>query len=178
MLKLSSYQMLSFITHPVSIDFRPPYWFKGPCIQELAPDLHLVSLWKKGIITFDEYKFRYYYDKLRKLDPWETLRKISQLAEADIDECALVNYDGNNTISFRHFVGDWIHNATGLEVKELTMVDIKNKQENETYWIDPLKPLYNIALNYPYSTINEIPKIDEIKERICIPIAATKSLAL
>ena len=178
MLKLSNYQMISFIPHPVSIDYRPPYWFKGPCIPELAANLNLVSLWKKGIIAFDEYKFRFYYDVLRKLDPWEILKKISRLSNADIDECALLNYDALNTLSFRHFVGDWIHSSTGIEVKELTIADTKKEIDSEVFWIDPLKTLTNLELNYQYSTINEIPEISKIKEQICIPSEAIKSSAL
>jgi len=175
MLRLSNYQMISFISHPVSIDYRPPYWFKGPCLPELAPNLNLVTLWKKGIITFDEYKFRFYYDVLRKLDPWETLRKISLLSNADIDECVLVNYDGINTVSFRQFVGEWINSSTGIEVKELTMSEIKNEVKSDITWLEPLKTLHCLELNYPYATINEIPEISEIKEQICIPSEAIKN---
>ena len=112
------------------------------------------------------------------MDPWEILKKISRLSNADIDECALVNYDTLNTLSFRHFVGDWIHSSTGIEVKELTIADTKKEIDSEVFWIDPLKILTNLELNYQYSTINEIPEISKIKEQICIPSEAIKSSAL
>lgn len=178
MLKLSNYQMISFLTHPVSIDYRPPYWFKGPCLPELAPNLNLVGLWKKRIIDFDEYKFRFYYDVLRKLDPWEILKKISRLSNADIEDCALVNYDAPNTLSFRHFVGDWINKSTGIEVKELVMTDIKSDANNDVKWINPLIPLNCVNTSFRYSTINDINLNVDIKEQICIPKEAIKSTPL
>ena len=178
MLKLSNYQMMSLIQHPVSIDKTPPFWFKGPHFPQLAPSINLVSLWKKGIITLDEYKFRYHYDYLRKMDPWEVLKQISNLTNSSIDNCTLVNYDSNNVISFRHFVGEWIHNATGMEVKELTPADAKAMSESKVCWINPITVMSNIYFNYANSVINEIPTISEIKERICIPTEEIKTTRL
>lgn len=173
MLKLSCYQMISLVPHPISIDAKPPFWFQGAHLKELAPNINLVQLWKKGVISFDEYKFRYNFDVLRNLDPWDILKKIKSNAGNDLDKCALLSYDSPNVISYRHFVGEWLNRSTGLQVKELALSDIDKSPKVK--WIDPLTVIGNINQNYLFNTIDEIP-IDHIKEKICISTKEIKNI--
>lgn len=151
MLKLASYQMLNFIKYPISITKNPPFWFKGPAITELSPSTDLMSLWKNSMISFDEYKFRYNYDILRNLDPWIIMHKIKRYCLEDLDNCALISYENSKSLSYRDFVGEWLHSATGVDVKEV--IPNTNKNNNIEYvdsrsYIDQFK-------RYSYMTLHD-----------------------
>lgn len=150
MLKLASYQMLNFIKYPISITKNPPFWFNGPTITELAPNTDLMSLWKNSVISFDEYRFRYNYDTLRNLDPWIILGKIKRYCLNDVDNCALISYENSKTISYRDFVGEWLHLATGVDVKEVTSDMAKN---NNIEYIDS-KSYIDQFKRFNYMTLN------------------------
>lgn len=165
MLKLASYQMLNFIKYPISIAKNPPFWFKGPAIIELSPSTDLMSLWKNSIISFDEYKFRYSYDILRNLDPWIILNKIKRYCLNDLDNCALISYENSKTISYRDFVGEWLHLATGINVKEATSSIAKN---NTIEYIDS-KSYIDQFKRYKYMTLNayenrEVQNVEDQKD--------------
>lgn len=152
MLKLGSYQMLNYIKYPISITKNPPFWFKGPNISELSPNVDLISLWKNSAISFDEYRFRYNYDILRNLDPWIILNRIKKYSLNDVDNCALISYENTKTISYRDFVGEWLHLATGIDCKEIIPNIGKNNNieyANSRSYIDQFK-------RYNYMTLHDI----------------------
>ena len=161
MLVTTNYQMINYVKNPISIDRCPPWWFKGPSIKCLAPKDDLLYLWNTSKITFDEFKFRYYYDVLRKCDAWDILRSIKKITNSEVENCALLNSESSNCMNTRSFIADWLHNQTGIKIKEYSISDNKENQISEimqpSSYTDMLK----------YRTFEEINDYIEKRKMLC-----------
>lgn len=159
MLITTNYQMINYVKNPINIDKNPPWWFKGPSITCLAPKDDLIYLWNMSKITFDEFKFRFYYDVLRKCDAWEILRNIQKLTDSKAEDCALLNNESSQCINTRNFISDWLNKSTGIKIKEYNLNDKSDKiniMKTKSY-LDILK----------YNTYSEIEKYLEDRKYIC-----------
>lgn len=161
MLVTTNYQMINYVKNPINIDKNPPWWFKGPSIICLAPKDDLIYLWNMSKITFDEFKFRFYYDVLRKCDAWEILRDIKRLSNTEIENCSLLNNESSQCINTRSFISDWLNKCTGINVKEYELNDEKENQKIDIMksksYLDSLK----------YKTYEEIEKYIEERKYHC-----------
>lgn len=159
-LTTSSFKMISYVKHPVSIAYSPPYWFRSPSFPELAPNQYLQTDWKTGRISFNEYRLRYFKGTLNLIDPWWFVNKIIKLCECDLNEITLLNYDAPGLISNRQFVGQWLKDTCGIDCKELTV----NDGFDINYFYGPSsEQILKTFGEYNFNNLNE-----KIKERASI----------
>jgi len=100
-------------THPnaISIAAYNPSWFKGRSYPDLAPPWTLVSMYKKGYISKDDYELKY-IKILEELDPQKVIKDLGENA-------VLLCYEKPSEFCHRHIVAQWLSDRTGITITEL-----------------------------------------------------------
>jgi len=98
----------------VRISTSVPAWFPVdlPGLPELYPGWELVDGLRRGSLSQDEYKKRY-WEKLGCLDKEVVLGKIAQLSEAyEQPVMMLLCYETPDKFCHRHLVAEWLGNVS------------------------------------------------------------------
>lgn len=81
-------------------------------MPELGPDWFLLSKWKDGLITEEEYTYTYLDILARRAF---TPEMIVEMLPKD---CFLLCYEGPFEFCHRHILADYIHKGTGVFIPE------------------------------------------------------------
>lgn len=92
----------------VAISLGIPEGFDGEIMRELNPSPNLLSKYKSGTITEDEYTKIYYTETLSKLT-------AKQISEKLAGKCILC-YCGKDKFCHRKLVIDWLINELGTDI--------------------------------------------------------------
>lgn len=85
----------------IGITNRPPSWWNGDNIKELAPSDYLLQNWKSGFITESEYKKIYIAELNSKFTPEQVLEKLP-------DKSILLCYEKSKDFCHRHLLMEWL----------------------------------------------------------------------
>lgn len=115
--KMKKYELEGFMC--VSIAAFPPYWYTGVKSVGLAPDKVLLSDWKDGKITDEEYTKRYLAgidtDVLESyLKSWDAICEEQGYAGV-----VLLCFERNGVFCHRHVLADFIEKRYDRCVEEL-----------------------------------------------------------
>ena len=106
----------------ISICRYPSRDFQGPEFLGLAPNHALITDYKDGIINWEAYKKRYYYEVIQALDPEKTLAVLKRLAQGRTP--ILLCFESSKTLDtqpcHRRLVAAWFNKKLGIEVPEWT----------------------------------------------------------
>ena len=106
--KVKHYEMLGYT--PVAIVASKPKWFEGLYEPLLAPCWALVSDYKLGLITEEDY-IRRYTSYLDTLDIPSILNKYSN--------CVLCCYEKFGDFCHRHILANYLRDKYGIVIIEL-----------------------------------------------------------
>jgi len=101
-------------TYPLSfaISVKPPDWYKGKCIPQLAPTWELLNAYKKDEINKEEYAEVYIaLLKRRKYTP-------DRVVDALPDGARLLCYEAPSDFCHRFVLAKWIQDETGMIIPE------------------------------------------------------------
>jgi len=99
---------------PIGISLWPPRWFQGESERRLAPSQSLLTSFKSGLCTEDQYRTFYRSETLDKLNPAELYQTLSAKGVA----VALCCYEKPTDFCHRHIVADWFKETLGVTVEE------------------------------------------------------------
>ena len=100
---------------PIGICLYPPKWFHGENIKELSPSLELLSGYKSGQYTMQDYWDRFYNEILNQLDPVLIYKRLDSLGNPDV---AMICYEESTDFCHRHIVAYWLTQNLGFVVRE------------------------------------------------------------
>lgn len=116
---------------PIGIAVRPPEWFNGPTLFELAPTTEMLVGTMKGTMTLKEYD-RLFMARLKNLNAMSILKQIKMIAsERDV---ALLCFEKDRSECHRDMVAKWMEAELGIEVKEFI-----DKEEEKKRRIEEMK---------------------------------------
>jgi len=95
----------------VSIAIGTPIWFRGEIFKELQPTWNIVTNYKKGFITDEEYTNIYCDIVLNKLNPKDVIEKL--------DNKILLCWCKKNKFCHRKLVSNWLNNYQPDICKEI-----------------------------------------------------------
>lgn len=95
----------------VSIAAYSPHWYKGKDCPLLCPPWSIVSQYKKGLISEEQYEELYVRHVLSVLDPKEVAARLGP-------EAILLCYEGSKDFCHRHIVAEWFR-AAGIDIEEV-----------------------------------------------------------
>lgn len=95
----------------VAITLYTPKWFKGPTYTRLAPTKQILTLYKAGALTEQDYERLYYEQVLDQLCVYEVYH--------DLKDKTLLCYEKSSDFCHRHLVAKWIKDQLGLDVLEV-----------------------------------------------------------
>lgn len=98
---------------PIAISVSKPNWFNGNSLNIFAPEWSLVDKWKKGLITWDDYR-KDYCNMLSRRNIAHTLRLLEPYKKV-----VLLCYEKPSDKCHRHELADYLKTKFGLDVKEL-----------------------------------------------------------
>ena len=101
---------------PVSISIYAPEWYVGLALQQLAPTSDILSKYKRGLLTKEQYIERYTQEVLAKYSAKSICRRIENLVGDK--EAVLMCYEKPKDFCHRHLVAKWF-NTHGILVEEL-----------------------------------------------------------
>lgn len=110
--QLKKYQALGLT--PISIARYSPSWFTGHCLKELAPSESLLTGYKAGRISIEEYK-KQYLQQLEKVRWTEVLHRLEKYAP---DGAVLCCYEKPSDFCHRHILSEYMRES-GYDVEEL-----------------------------------------------------------
>lgn len=99
----------NYIT-PIAICRGLPVWWEGEAFEDAAPNWNLVSAYKQGRLSPEEYEVRY----REQLDSSDILKKISVYKDDDI---AFICYEKPVDFCHRHIFAEWLREH-GYEIEE------------------------------------------------------------
>lgn len=93
--------------------YMRPRWYKGKMLFDVAPPKDLVTEYKNGNVTEEQYTIRYIQAlKDRGLTPENTLELIP-------DGAVLLCYEPPGAFCHRRILAEWIQMYTGVVIEEL-----------------------------------------------------------
>lgn len=92
----------------VSVSLGVPAGFNGELYRELNPSPSLLSAYKSGTITDEEYESIYYNETLSKLDPVTVYNKIKGKV--------ILCYCGKGKFCHRHLIIKWLIEKLGNSI--------------------------------------------------------------
>lgn len=96
----------------IAISRKPPDWFMGPTILDLAPTWQMVNGIKQGIL--DEHQYTEMYLDLLKQRRFDPHRFVKQLKEPTFLLC----YEKPTDFCHRRVLALWIEDQTGIVIPE------------------------------------------------------------
>ena len=113
--KMKKYKELGLI--PVSIAFATPIWYEGEICFELAPPCKLISGYKNGIISKDDYAKKY-KNFLKTVNWAEVIEKLYSISDKyDGKDLVLCCYEKSSDFCHRHILAEYL-TKSGMKVKE------------------------------------------------------------
>lgn len=94
----------------VSISRMCPKGIKMKMYGKLAPSAELLSDYKSGLVSWEQYTERYKKETLSRLNPIKVAEELG-------DNVILLCYEKSNDDCHRHLVSEWLRNA-GIDIKE------------------------------------------------------------
>ena len=83
---------------------------------DLAPRRTWFWEWKNKHLTNDWYIERYNETVLSKLNPEKVVEDLG-------DNAVMICYEKPGDFCHRHIIADWLHKNTGIEVKEVSLIN-------------------------------------------------------
>lgn len=90
--------------NPIAISRRPPRWYKGPVMLELAPTSEMLKM------SREDYDINF-YQLLKDLDPREMFDRLGENA-------VMLCFESPNTACHRRIVAEWFETELGVIVPE------------------------------------------------------------
>jgi uncharacterized protein YeaO (DUF488 family) len=123
MIYTSNYARSGKYSLSYAISVKPPDWYEGKCLPQLAPTWELVTGIKRGIITEEEYSTRYINLLIsRKYDP-------QKIVDALPDNTRLLCYESAGEFCHRRVLAKWIEDSIGVIIPEWTSEEDIKKEE-------------------------------------------------
>ncbi len=94
----------------ISISRMCPKGIKMKMYGKLAPSAELLSDYKSGLVSWEQYVERYKKETLSKLNPTEVAKELG-------DNVILLCYEKADDNCHRHIVSEWLRNA-GININE------------------------------------------------------------
>lgn len=95
----------------VSISLSSPQWFKGRQYKKLAPPWNLLSGYKAGTISEEEYIRIYNKQVLDKLDPNKVYEELGENA-------VLMCWEKSSDFCHRHLAAKWLEDNLNIKIEE------------------------------------------------------------
>ncbi len=112
----SYFANLRQIESPLSIARFQPKWYDGPRFTMLAPEIRLLTQYRKGGMSVDEYEEEYRKDTLARLrarDVYDWI--VSNYSSSAVLLC----YEKPGQFCHRRLVAKWFEKELGVYVPEL-----------------------------------------------------------
>lgn len=103
---------------PIAICKYPPKWYDGLAYKRLAPPANLISAWKNGEISMEDYIHIYTNEILNKNNPDVVVSDLIQMANEGV--IVLLCFENSEEFCHRHLVAEWLDQA-GYPCEELNI---------------------------------------------------------
>lgn len=99
--------------------YAPKFFYDTPNARfypDLAPRKEWFWEWKNGHLSNDWYIEKYNETVLSKLNPEKVVEDLG-------DNAVMLCYEKPGDFCHRHIIADWLHKNTGIEVKEVSLIN-------------------------------------------------------
>lgn len=99
--------------------YAPKFFYDIPNARfypDLAPRKDWFWEWKNNRLSNDWYVEKYSETVLSKLNPENVVEDLG-------DNAVMICYEKPGDFCHRHIIADWLHKNTGIEVKEVSLIN-------------------------------------------------------
>lgn len=119
--KVTQYRLEGFI--PVSIARWSPKWFSGPALPELAPSEDLLTRYKAGSVSEEEYT-KEYEEQLQSINVFKSIQSLAKHITPETVGIVLCCYEKPGDFCHRHRLANELQEKYNVTIQEFSDEDI------------------------------------------------------